>query len=196
MPKSTVPLSMGGYTVLPLALPILPSFPQPATHYLYLRAHSSKIPDPNENRTLFVVNVPFDATEEHFRSLFTEMGGGRVESVNFEGAKVKKPLLPPVPQLPGMVGKKRKRDIWDDGLDEVEELPKTWDRELHKSGSNATVLFVDRASMESALKGAKKWAVKAQKGDVKRYLLWGDGVSEKVPPLGSARTYHLSSSML
>ena len=79
-------------------------------------------------------------------------------------------------------GKKRKR-IFTTGSIEDEEgaaLPTSWDRKLQPVGGTATVLFVDRASMEAALKAAKR---KRKEGDE---ILWGSGVEEKLPKLGSS----------
>src|SRR5699024_6384979 len=54
---------IAGYTVLPVQLPPTPAFPKPATHYLYLRPHEPRIPDPDSPRSLFIVNTPIDTTE-------------------------------------------------------------------------------------------------------------------------------------
>lgn len=178
------PLQISGYSVLPLALPVQRSFPTPATHYLYLRPHEPKIPTADTPRSLFLVNVPFDATEIHMRHLFgPQLGGGRVERVDFEGARSKsKPAVAPAVQT--KKGKKRKRAEIQ-SMEEVEgaELPEVWDRELHRSGSTAVVLFVDRASMKASFKAAKK----AAKGG--KEIVWGQGVEEKVPRLGSERKF-------
>jgi ribosomal RNA-processing protein 7 len=67
-------------------LPI--SYSQQATHYMYIRLHASK-PKPNEvdplpeNRTLFAVNLPPDATEREIITLFNKFGA--VERVSFAG---------------------------------------------------------------------------------------------------------------
>ena len=182
-----IPLEISGYFVLPLALPVPRSFPVPATHYLYLHPHEPKIPTAETPRSLFLVNVPFDATELHMRHLFgTQLGGGRVERVDFEGARSKsRPAV--APPVPTKRGKKRKRAEIQ-SMDEVEgaELPEVWDRELHRSGSTAVVVFVDRVSMEASLKAAKR----AAKGG--KEIVWGEGVEEKLPKLGSERRLGLS----
>lgn len=179
-----VPLEISGYFVLPLNLPPQRSFPTPGTHYLYLRPHEPKLPTEDAPRSLFLVNVPFDATELHMRHLFgTQLGGGRVERVDFEGARSKsKPAVAPPVQTKR--GKKRKRAEIQ-SMDEVEgaELPEGWDRELHNPGSTAVVVFVDRASMEASLRAAKK----AAKGG--KEIVWGQGVEEKLPRLGSERKF-------
>lgn len=181
---SKVPLQMADYIILPLALPPQRSFPTPATHYLYLRPHEPKISTPDTPRSLFLVNVPFDATESHMRHLFaSQLGAGRVDRVEFEGARRQsKPVV--TPSLQNKKGKKRKRSEIE-SMDQVEgiELPAVWDRELHASGSTAVVVFVDRTSMEASLKAAKK-AAKEEKR-----IGWGQGVEGKLPSLGSARMF-------
>ncbi len=177
-----IPLEISGYLILPLALPIQRSFPTPATHYLYLRPHEPKIPTEDTPRSVFLVNVPFDATELHLRHLFgTQLGGSRVERVDFEGARSRsKPAVAPPVQT--KKGKKRKR-VEIQSMDDVEgaDLPEVWDRQLHHSGSTAVMVFVDRASMEASLKAAKK----AAKG--KKEIVWGQGIEDKIPKLGSER---------
>ncbi|KAI9870837.1 MAG: Ribosomal RNA-processing protein 7 [Pleopsidium flavum] len=180
-----VPLRISDYLILPLALRPQPSFPTPATHYLYLRPHEPKIPTPDTPRSLFLVNVPFDATEIHIRHLFaTQLGGGRVERVEFEDSRShSKPAVAPSVQT--KKGRKRKRTEVE-SMDQVEgaELPAVWDRELHHSGSTAVAVFVDRASMEASLKALKKTAKERRKID------WGEGIEDKVPSLGSARYFN------
>ncbi|KAI5294550.1 Ribosomal RNA-processing protein 7 [Ascosphaera acerosa] len=161
----TIPTSISDYTVLPVQLPALPSLPEPATHYIYLRPHEPKLPSPDSARSLFLVNVPITSTEAHFRHLFgTQLAAGRVERVSFQDAHLrqKKSLAAVAPKKASThTGKKRKRNQHDT-LDELQEtldtitLPSPWDRELQASGSHAVVVFVDRASMEASYKAAKK----------------------------------------
>ncbi|KAF2170230.1 hypothetical protein M409DRAFT_64562 [Zasmidium cellare ATCC 36951] len=183
------PWTVHDFLVLPLRIPAQKSLPREATHYLYLRANAPKVPTEKTPREVFAVNVPIDTTELHIRSLFAnQLGGARIESVAFEGARVGKGISAPV--APAKQGKKRKRGI--EGIDEdgaVEEvglLPDVWDRELHRSGGTAVITFVDKPSADLALKEAKK-AIK-NKTEIK----WAAGIGNKLPPLGSARylTHH------
>lgn len=190
MPSAqATPSSIGGFIVLTLSLPPLPSFPTLASHYLYLAPHEPKLPTPTAARSLFLVNVPFDATEAHIKHLFSTQLGlshGRIENVYFEADKKRaiadddsSLMNPPTNERRG---KKRKR-VFTNGSFEDEEgaaLPTSWDRKLQPIGGTATVLFVDRASMEAVLKEAKK---KRKEGDE---ILWGSGVEEKLPKLGSS----------
>lgn len=185
--KRSLATTVNDFTVLPLRLPALPSYPKETTHHLYIRANAPKVPTTDTPRELFLVNVPSDATEMHIRSLFADqLGGARIESVAFEGARVGKGITAPV----APARKKRKRDhesgeTADEAKDETREvgsLPATQEREMHRSGSTAIATFVDKASAELALKEAKR-AAKTGKP-----IAWAAaGLESKLPPLGSAR---------
>ncbi|KAL8688866.1 MAG: hypothetical protein Q9224_004779, partial [Gallowayella concinna] len=85
-------------------------------------------------------------------------------------------------------GKKRKRGPAPGDIGELEgtAFPATWDRELRTDGRTAVVLFVDRVSMEAAYKAVRRIQ---KEGPIP---VWGEGIQDKVPPLGSARylTHH------
>ncbi|KAK2744877.1 Ribosomal RNA-processing protein 7 [Onygenales sp. PD_40] len=192
-PKSSVPLSISGYSVLPIELPPVPSFPNPATHYLYIHPHEPRVPEPDSSRSLFIVNVPITTTETHLRHLFSaQLSSGRVERVDFHESTAKNPstttTTPPQQNDPAnsnSTSKKRKRVTAEDLQHELDttNLPQTWDRPLHASGSHAIVVFVDRPSMEASLKAIKKAAKSKTK------LIWGQGVEDegRVPALGIQR---------
>lgn len=190
MPTSKIASQVQDFTVLPLIFPALPSYPKETTHYLYLRANAPKVPTEDTPRELFLANVPVDATETHFRSLFADqLGGARVENVDFPDTRVGKGIIAPVVRPEGKKGKKRKRGLKDGSAtagEEVGLLPEVWDRQLHRSGGTAVVRFVDRPSAEMALREAKR----ATKND--KRIIWGAGIEDKIPPLGSSRylTHH------
>ena len=187
-PTSTVPLQIAGYNVFPLSLPPLPSFPETATHYLYLATHQPKIPTPTASRSLFLVNIPFDSTDIHIKHLLsTQIGlpAGRIEDVQFEGQRRKGRDMEEVSAptaTQNKKSKKRKRGIGGSNMDDMEgaALPSVWDRDLQTNGLTAVVLFVDRASMDAALK-----AVRSTRKE-RREPVWGEGLDDKVPALGSA----------
>ena len=74
--------------------------------------------------------------------------------------------------------KKRKRVKEDDA---AMELPLTWDRDIQRSGSAAIVIFVDKPSMEVALKHVKR-AAKAR-----TELVWAQ-LEDRLLALGSQST--------
>jgi ribosomal RNA-processing protein 7 len=181
---SKLPPSLGEYVILPIFIPPLPSFPVKATHCLYIKHHEPKIPTPSDVRSLFLVNVPIDSTETHFRAIFTTLvGAGRFESIIFENER--RPSTPTTVVETTMKkdkNLKRKRGIEGKSMEStVCQLPKVWDRDLHRSGSTAVVVMVDQKSVEATLKAIRK----VHKSGA--YPIWGAGVEEKVPKLGSQR---------
>ena len=187
MPKSRIATEVQDFVVLPLQFPATKAYPKEATHYLYLRQNAPRIPTPSTPRELFLVNVPIDATVKDTRLLFAEqLGGGRVEDVEFEDAAVGKGkgkgIKAAIVRGKGKRGKKRKRGVEnaeEDGGEEVGLLPETWDREVQRSGGTAVVRFVDQTSAGLALKEARK-AVKTG-----RMVPWESAPDDA--ELGSAR---------
>ncbi|KAJ5580168.1 uncharacterized protein N7459_006153 [Penicillium hispanicum] len=184
MKKGT--LEVAGYTTLPLQLPPTSAFPISATHYLYLRPHEPRIPDPDSPRSLFIVNTPIDTTEVHLRHLFgKQLSAGRVERVDFEDVPTKKGGIAAATESNiSHRSKKRKRVTADDLQGQLDGIsfPSTWNRQLQKSGAHAIVVFADKPSMEASLKAAAK---AAKKGTT---IVWGDGIPEdRIPPLGLQR---------
>jgi ribosomal RNA-processing protein 7 len=98
----------------------------PVTHQLYFRLHETRKVDPDlpSGRTLFVLNVPVDATEAHFERLFRRCG--TVDKVIF---------------------KNRAAPIEDF----ADFNPRDQLREFLKSGAKAHVVFADEDGAERAL---------------------------------------------
>ena len=193
-PQSTIspiPTSICSYLVLPISLPATPAFPA-AVHYLYLRRHQPKLPTPDHERSLFCVNVPADATEGHFRAMFAGVGGGRVESVRFEGERDVTITNVVSKEQQGVKSKKRKREDEDAGrrMDD-HELPRVWDREVHPSGGTAVVVFVDRSSAELTIKAITRRIEKRGGESGIGVVVWGDKLtqsSEAMHKLGISRS--------
>lgn len=197
--KYSIPLQISGHHIIPLSLPPLPSFPTPATHYLYVSNHKPKNPTPTAPRSLFLVNVPFDATDVHIKHLLsTQLGlpNGRIEDIYFEGEeKEAHESNEALIAHPGDVkkSKKRKYSVVGRSADETEtaKLPPAWDRNLHGVGRTAVVMFVDRASADAVIKAIK--TVRKQR----RQLTWGEGVETELPSLGLASMHsHFSFGSL
>ncbi|KAK7941151.1 ribosomal small subunit assembly protein [Apiospora aurea] len=173
------------FLTLPISIPPLPSFPAPTTHHIYLR-RNAKVITRDDKRSLYLVNAPVDSTEPHFRSLFTSLvGAGKFEAVTFEcNAKATKSSIEPAQALRlASLQKKRKREEEEEAQrirDEVAaEMPSTWSRPLHRSGGSAVVLLADERSVDIVLKAVKKLH------KTKQYPVWGEGVGDKAPALGS-----------
>lgn len=101
-----------------------------------------------------------------------------MERVDFETSRPAKKSAAKL--VLGAKSKKRKRANVD-VEDLMPELPETWDRELHISGSTAVVVFVDKPSMELAFRAAKKAAKAGTE------IIWGKDMEDRVPSLGSHR---------
>lgn len=187
MPPGKDPVAfVHGFHVLPVTFPALPSLPSSATHYLYVAAHEPQVPSESTPRSLFVVNVPIDCTDAHLRHLLSLQLGlphGRIEDVSFEkerrtwGAGNGEAERHREPK-----GKKRKRGVYQRPAQILEEsrLPSTWDRDLQVNGGSAIVTFVDKSSMDAALKATAK-AIK-----IRKEIIWGEGLELDHPNLGSA----------
>lgn len=178
-----LPTSVADFVVLPLSLPTHPSLPSScadAKHYLYIKPHAPSQPTESSTRSLFLANLPIDATESNLRALFADqLGGARVETVQFhasipavvehkrfknEELKVTKSNDPLANR-----GTKRKREDAASGKaagkemvaegvveDQDSALPRIWNREIHPSGSGAVVVFLDKASMKGAMSQVQK----------------------------------------
>ncbi|KAI1332701.1 ribosomal RNA-processing protein 7-domain-containing protein [Xylariaceae sp. FL0255] len=177
--------SSEGFSTLPISIPPLPSYPVRATHYVYLRRNAPKIATADDSRSLYLANVPVDSTEAHFRALFASLvGAGRFETITFEQDKKDASISHDPAQAERLEKHHRKRKREDEELQNQKDeaaakLPDTWTRELHRSGSSAVVLLADEKSVESVLKAIKKLH------KTKKYPVWGEGVNDKVPPLGT-----------
>ena len=167
--KRKAPSTVADFTVLPLTLPTLSGLPasyEGTQHYLYIKPHEPSAYTATAERSLFVANVPTDASESNIRALFAEqLGGARVESVDFDASVPARPLHKRWKQEKRgddeseeqQRGKKRKRndaEIVAEGVveDEDSALPALWASEARRSGSAAVVVFVDKRSARGALK--------------------------------------------
>jgi ribosomal RNA-processing protein 7 len=174
-----IPGSLGEYAILPITLPSTTAYPVKAVHHVYVKPHSPKIPTASDSRSLFLVNVPIDSTEAHWRSAFTSLlGAGRFEGIIFENERHSKPT--PVPEQQLVKGNKKRKRGEAPAVQEDLRLPETWDRPLHRSGSTAVAVLADDKSVEIALKAIRKIHKTGE------YPVWGAGV-KNVPAFGSAR---------
>lgn len=159
---STMSKIKDDYLMLPLQLPATPTIGTPAAHYVYLRRHQPRIPTPDDARTLFAANVPVDATEASLRTLFSALGGGRVEAVRFEDVPSSTAASIATTTAPATAAadrsrnsKKRKRPSpggsSTTASSETTDI-KTWGRKLLPSGATALVRFVDIESCLATLR--------------------------------------------
>ncbi|KAI0658550.1 ribosomal RNA-processing protein 7-domain-containing protein [Cubamyces menziesii] len=181
--SSSLPASVSGFTVLPIA------YSASATHVIYARAHSApkqkngkgkgkeKTAALPEGRTVFLVNVPPDATERELTVLFKSCG--TVERVVFstggsgiasqpeeviendedsedeeqgeDGAESQGEEDEEADSRP-----KKKRKVAEPEGPKVVPLPSHSLRTLRRTGHTAYVVFLDSSSLERALKPPQK----------------------------------------
>lgn len=117
-------------------------------HTMYVRAHTGDKDDARlpGGRTLFVVNVPTDATHPALRTLFRKAGAVESIVVHDRAAEESAPTDAPADtkgQPPSVV-----------------ELPALVPTALHASGANAHIVFLDASSLDRALQLPAKFAAK------------------------------------
>lgn len=163
--------SISGFTVLPV------SYSKAATHYLYARAHAStsksKAPAFPDGRTLFLVNIPPDATERQISQFFKHRG--TVERVEFdrkdsheveeeEESSEEDEEMEKGEDLPQQ--KRRKLAKADKNQPpKVVPLPKISLRTLRRTGRSCHVVFLDASSLEAAVSQPQKsrpWPVDSE----------------------------------
>ncbi|EXJ76871.1 hypothetical protein A1O3_10516 [Capronia epimyces CBS 606.96] len=175
------PRELGGFVALPLRLQATGAFHQEATHYLYLKPHDPQAPNEDAPRSLFLVNIPISTTIASLKHLLTtQLEGGRVEKVHFTDNVQDRP------SSASRSSRKRKRMTAEEleaGLDTY-SLPDVFDNQIHQSGSTAIVVFVDKPSMELALKAARRAAKSGAS------VAWRQGAESKLPRLGLTRYEH------
>lgn len=168
-----LPKSIGGFTPIPIA------YTPSATHILYARAHSNpkssraskdagrgkgkEVAYP-EGRTLFLVNVPPDATERELTLFFKPAGtveqvvfdvdgdvlGGENESGYPSDSEEEANVVDAVDESTQRPRKKRKT-AKEDGPPEVIPLPTNTLRTLRRTGRSAHLVFLDASSLSRAL---------------------------------------------
>lgn len=172
-------LQLGPFTVLPLVLT-----PSSSKHYLYLRpdavASSSSDGQAQEQRTLFVANLPVDADEDKLRSIFGEVGA--IEDIRFGGA----------------ASAKGKEVVQDDDFDESseEESADDEDEEEEESGSLEMPNTRPRPPKASKPSKAKKPIVVTPLFDLPPNSLKPAGTTAQITflsPLSLIRSLSLSS---
>ena len=153
---SMYPQTVANFTVIPV------TYSQDATHIIYARLHTGSSKKKNKypnGRTLFLVNVPPDATEREIILLFKY--AGTVEKVVFDDNDIEDQIdsdsddgsgMEEEDALPEDQPRKRRKVSKDDkGPPTVTPLPRPSLRVLRKSGGCAHVIFLDPSSLDRAL---------------------------------------------
>ena len=153
---SALPASIAGFTVIPIA------YSSSSTHIIYVRPHSGSKKNqtfPN-GRTLFLVNVPPDATQRELTLLFKY--AGTVEKVVFDSDEMQwheaeehgseeEEDIEMQDESEDHPRKKRKVTKVDKGPPKIFPLPRVPLRTLRRTGGCAHVIFLDSSSLDRAL---------------------------------------------
>ncbi|CCG82434.1 Putative uncharacterized protein [Taphrina deformans PYCC 5710] len=180
-------MALEDYIVVPVTVPGPDSTKDSTTHHLYMRKNTPQFPIEDDQRTIFVANIPIDSTVAHFKALFSSLGG-RVEAVQFHTPQNTAKYIAPedIPmELDTITDETFTKDVRR--LKRAAVLPLTWSRTVLRAGSNAHVTFLERSELQAVLKAARKSKVE---------LVWGANIpAGRVPPLGPQRYRdHLAAS--
>ncbi|KAI8886117.1 hypothetical protein K501DRAFT_244607 [Backusella circina FSU 941] len=140
-------------------------------HFLYMRKHESKslIDESIKDRTLFLLNLPFDTTPHHIRKLFKDC---KIAHITFSGSEL--PVAEDFAQQ-----KKGKKLSKKEKLIQKEEAARATKqlRRLLQGGSSAHIVFTKEAELENALnmnRVERKWSKdyeEEQPLGLERYIL-------------------------
>ncbi|KAF9266128.1 hypothetical protein L218DRAFT_96649 [Marasmius fiardii PR-910] len=174
-------LLINGFTVLPIIYNEGISDPlsskktktEPTKHYIYARAqlkakHSKTLGSWPDGRTLFLVNIPPDATERELIMLFKPYGtiervvfdldGGKEEPEAGEDSEEEDGETSgameehiPVDEEEDETSRRKRRKVTKPQPPKVVPLPLKTRRVLRKTGQTAHVVFLDSSSLERAL---------------------------------------------
>ncbi|KAI6782087.1 uncharacterized protein J7T54_003506 [Emericellopsis cladophorae] len=179
--------SDGRFAVLPVRMIGSEAYPVETVHEIRIRPNKPRFPTANDGRTLYLKNIPVDSTEAHFRELFATLLGGQrqFESIAFENEAQTVLAVDPAraTMIQGFAKKRKRGDVEaEERREEVAaQLPEIWTRRLQNSGSTATVLLVEEASVARVLKKIDR--IHSGKG---AQPIWGQGVDDKdVSPLST-----------
>ncbi|KAJ7628629.1 ribosomal RNA-processing protein 7-domain-containing protein [Roridomyces roridus] len=194
--------TVAGFSVLPVSYTSSSS-----THYIYARPHatskknataiSSSLPD---GRTLFLVNVPPDATERELVLLFK--AAGTVEKVVFDKDALVEPDDSDVSDEEEEEEEgtdddeqpRKRRKLDKQRPPKVVPLPAAAIRRLRPTGRTAHVVFLDASSLTRALSPQNKprlWPNSEEPFGLARYAALHAALR---PPLDTVRT-HADSAM-
>ncbi|KAF9220201.1 hypothetical protein BS17DRAFT_358592 [Gyrodon lividus] len=211
-PMMTLPKHLSGFTVIPVSY-------SRSTHIIYARAHVSKTKNPTfpAERTLFLVNVPVDATDREISLFFKncgtvervvydrdvfddeQLGGENSDSDDEdedEGTGSSMDVDPPE-NTEGQPRKRRKSRKDAKGKPvppTVVPLPTVPLRTLRKTGSSAHIIFLDASSLEKALIPPLKPRSWPSSEEPKGLVHYAAVYDSRRPPLDAVRA-HADTSM-
>ncbi|KAF9461978.1 ribosomal RNA-processing protein 7-domain-containing protein [Collybia nuda] len=199
-----LPETVSGFTPSPIV------YSPSSTHYIYVRPHSGTKKSPQktlpDGRTLFLVNLPPDATERELVLLFKSYG--TVERVIFDLDAVElhheeqssdeemEDVTKVAEGEAGAEDKPRKRrKVAKDETPKVIPLPSSNIRTLRQSGRSAHLIFLDASSLDRAMASASKpraWPTSSgEPSGISHYMALYDSLR---PPLDVVQA-HADSTM-
>lgn len=206
---AALPLSVAGFSVLPI------TYGSSSTHILYARAHigskKSQRDSFPDGRTLFLVNVPPDATERELVLLFKNCG--MVERVIFDSEVTQQHDDEDDEEDDGQEGHDGMAvDEEDSGADEhprkkrkvtkedkrkppkVTPLPHRTLRTLQRTGRSAHIVFLDSSSLDKAIASQKPRPWPTSSGEPSGLAHYAALYDSLRPPLDIVRE-HADTSM-
>ncbi|KIJ19371.1 hypothetical protein PAXINDRAFT_127493 [Paxillus involutus ATCC 200175] len=210
-PTTELPKLLSGFTVIPVAY-------AKSTHIIYARPHASKSKNPTlpADRTLFLVNIPVDATDREVSLFFKNCG--TVERVVYDREGLDSEQLAgeisdsddedeegtgssmdvDAPENNEEQPRKKRRGQKDKKAKPVPPtvvpLPTVPLRTFRKTGSSAHVVFLDASSLAKALVAPPKprpWPSSEEPRGLAHYAALYDS---RRPPLGVVKA-HADTSM-
>ncbi|EGN95846.1 hypothetical protein SERLA73DRAFT_187069 [Serpula lacrymans var. lacrymans S7.3] len=201
---NTLPITVSGFTVLPVTY-------QKSTHIIYARPHavskSAKSKNRNlpDGRTLFLVNVPPDASEREISLLFKSCG--TVERVVFDHSPEEElrneesdsdsEVAEEDVEIQDAEGQpeeqpRKKRKVSKEKQPKaptVTPLSTTQLRTLRNTGGCAHVIFLDSSALDKAISGPikpKSWPTSEEPRGLTHYMALHDSCR---PPLDTVRAH-------
>jgi ribosomal RNA-processing protein 7 len=195
------PSVISGFNVIPV------SYKSSVTHYLYARLHSSSKSDSSKilpaGRTLFLVNVPPDATERELVMFFQKSGTVEKVLFDFDVTEPHHDVSDSEDEDDEPIGEaqadeqpmKRRRTHKDKKeVPTIIPLPSQSLRRLRKTGLAAHVVFLDSSSLDLALASPstpRSWPVSSEEpSGISHYRSLYNSLR---PPLDSVKAHADSS---
>ncbi|KAG6845489.1 hypothetical protein H0H87_008386 [Tephrocybe sp. NHM501043] len=197
-----LPTSLNGFTVVPV------TYSASSTHYIYARSHAGSKKTINsllpEGRTLFLCNVPPDATERELSLLFKQ--SGTIEKIIFdleagephhEDSDSEEEMEDiEDTEIDAAAEPRKRRKIAKDAIPTVVPLPTAPLRVLRPTGRSAHLIFLDSSSLQRALSLATKprpWpTISEEPSGLAHYVSLYESLR---PPLDAVRE-HADSSII
>ena len=168
-------MAIEDYLILPV---VFTESTDSVKHYLYIKQNVPKFPLQNDERTIFVANLPADTTESHLKTIFKSLGG-RTEKIIIHASQDSARHVEPEDislELDEIEDETFSKEV--KRLKRLSALPPIWKRDLLISGSNAHVTFIETVELEVVLRTIRKTDS----------ILWDNTLADqKQGPVGNQR---------